>query len=115
MCIRDSYNPDRHQALSHTYLVDSLEDVTAAIGKPKFIATSAHTTETTWGYTDLRQEMERQGGDYLLLLGTGWGLTDDVMSRCDYRLRPIYGVGEYNHLSVRSAASIMLDRLLGEK
>ena len=59
--------------------------------------------------------MAQEGGDYLLVLGTGWGLTNEVMSACSYVLRPIYGAGEYNHLSVRSAASIMFDRLLGEQ
>ncbi|MGL5355525.1 MAG: RNA methyltransferase, partial [Cetobacterium sp.] len=28
---------------------------------------------------------------------------------------PIRGLADYNHLSVRSAVSIILDRLLGEK
>jgi len=31
----------------------------------------------------------------------------------DHRLAPIQGVSNYNHLSVRSAAAIILDRLLG--
>ena len=58
--------------------------------------------------------MENEGGNYLLLLGTGWGLTEEEMHTADFRLRPIYGTADYNHLSVRSAASIILDRLLGE-
>jgi len=37
------------------------------------------------------------------------------MKSTDYILEPIYGRGEYNHLSVRSAASIILDRLVGEE
>ncbi|MCK4696288.1 MAG: RNA methyltransferase, partial [Candidatus Cloacimonetes bacterium] len=32
-----------------------------------------------------------------------------------YILKPIKGVGNYNHLSVRSAAAIVLDRLTSEK
>jgi hypothetical protein len=36
------------------------------------------------------------------------------MEQADYILEPIYGPGEYNHLSVRSAVAIILDRLLGE-
>ncbi|MGI6066579.1 MAG: RNA methyltransferase, partial [Bacillota bacterium] len=59
--------------------------------------------------------MERQGGNYLLLFGTGWGLEESIIKATDYILKPVYGPGEYNHLSVRSAASIILDRLQGEK
>jgi hypothetical protein len=65
-------------------------------------------------HSHLRSLMEREGGNYLLLLGTGWGLAPQVMEQAEFRLRPIYGAGEYNHLSVRSAASIMLDKLVGE-
>jgi hypothetical protein len=48
---------------------------------------------------------------YLLLLGTGWGLSDDCFEAADFILEPIAGAGTYNHLSVRSAAAILLDRL----
>jgi hypothetical protein len=47
----------------------------------------------------------------MLVLGTGWGLTPEVLARVDDILEPISGSGDYNHLSVRSAAAIMLDRL----
>src|SRR6185369_1253610 len=50
---------------------------------------------------------------YLLLLGTGWGLTEECFATADLVLEPITGNGPYNHLSVRSAAAIMLDRLMG--
>ena len=36
------------------------------------------------------------------------------MKKFDYILEPVYGPGEYNHLSVRSAVAIILDRLAGE-
>ncbi len=114
------YNPDRQQALSLVELQDSLQAVQTAIYKQDsgplyMIATSAKTSSQTVGYRQMRQQMEQNGGNYLLLLGTGWGLTDELMAEADFCLRPIYGRGQYNHLSVRSAASIMLDRLLGEK
>jgi hypothetical protein len=50
---------------------------------------------------------------FLLLLGTGWGLTEECFESADLILEPIAGAGQYNHLSVRSAAAIMLDRLVG--
>jgi hypothetical protein len=51
----------------------------------------------------------------LLVLGTGWGLTDELLASCDVRLPPIRGVSDYNHLSVRSACAILLDRLYGDR
>jgi hypothetical protein len=35
------------------------------------------------------------------------------MQRGHYRLAPIEGFTDYNHLSVRAAAAIVFDRLLG--
>ena len=49
----------------------------------------------------------------LMLFGTGWGLSKEVLDIADHRLAPIQGASAYNHLSVRSAAAIILDRLLG--
>ncbi|HAX46903.1 MAG TPA: hypothetical protein DCX78_08785, partial [Nitrospina sp.] len=41
-----------------------------------------------------------------------WGLEKSILTEADYVLDPIDGVGEYNHLSVRAAVAIILDRLL---
>jgi hypothetical protein len=49
----------------------------------------------------------------LILLGTGFGLAPGARERTDLALEAIHGVGNYNHLSVRAAASIILDRLRG--
>jgi hypothetical protein len=49
----------------------------------------------------------------LLVFGTGWGLTDKVLKQVDFMLEPLHGIGNFNHLSVRSAVSIILDRLIG--
>jgi hypothetical protein len=56
-----------------------------------------------------------QGRPALLVLGTGWGLTDELLDGCDLRLPPVRGIGDYNHLSVRSACAIILDRLYGDR
>ena len=50
-----------------------------------------------------------------LIFGTAWGLDEEMMQQADYILDPIEAVGEsgYNHLSVRTAAAIILDRLIG--
>ncbi len=49
---------------------------------------------------------------HLLIFGTAWGLSKNLIKSANYRLEPITGITEYNHLSVRSAAAIILDRLL---
>jgi hypothetical protein len=59
--------------------------------------------------------MLKEGNPYLLLLGTAWGLSENLIAEADYVLEPIKGVSDYNHLSVRSAAAIIMDRLMGEK
>jgi hypothetical protein len=43
---------------------------------------------------------------------TGYGLADTVLEQADALLEPIRGRDGYNHLSVRSAAAILFDRLL---
>jgi hypothetical protein len=60
----------------------------------------------------MRKKM-RNGQPYALVFGTAWGLPDDFIEQADNILEPIKGSANYNHLSVRSAAAIILDRLLG--
>src|SRR5690606_16528271 len=48
----------------------------------------------------------------LVLFGTGYGLAPAALALADVVLTPIHGASDYNHLSVRSAAAIALDRLL---
>jgi hypothetical protein len=62
----------------------------------------------------VRRRIE-EGEAFLFLFGTGWGLAKEVTDQVDGFLPPILGGGDYNHLSVRSAVSIILDRLLGNR
>lgn len=114
------YNPDRHRALSAIRLTKSIEEAVADIEqqcgeKPQIIVTSAKPHANMTGYAQMREQIQQSNRPYLLMFGTGWGLTDELMGAADYVLRPIYGVDDYNHLSVRSAVSIILDRLFGER
>jgi hypothetical protein len=80
--------------------------------RPKIIGTSAK----PWGkleIRDLKLEIRNSPGPFLILFGTGWGMTDEILKKADAVLEPISGNSEYNHLSVRSATAIILDRLLG--
>jgi hypothetical protein len=112
------YNPTRAEALQRLWIVDSLttleNDITHRCGvPPRYIATDARRFPGSISYVALRQILREQDGVFLLLLGTGWGLTQELIMRCEYILTPIYGPTAYNHLPVRVAAGIMLDRLLG--
>jgi hypothetical protein len=55
-------------------------------------------------------------GPVLVLLGTGWGLVDSLIPSVSRVFTPIEGVtADWNHLSVRSAAAILLDRVFGRR
>jgi hypothetical protein len=60
-------------------------------------------------------DMARGSRPVLLVFGTAWGLAPEVMATADFRLAPIKGTGTYNHLAVRSAVSIILDRVLANR
>ena len=113
-----AYNPTRAEALENISLVDSLavavQDIKNRCGRtPYTIASDARKVPGNTAYGNMRDIVWGRDEAFLLLLGTGWGLTEDLMGTCDYILAPI-AVGErYNHLPVRVAAGIMLDRLLG--
>jgi len=82
--------------------------------RPSLVATSARPVEGVQrtSFSDLRDMLEKSSNSFLLLLGTGWGLAESVLSQSDYILQAVQGSADYNHLSVRSATAIMLHELL---
>lgn len=78
---------------------------------PLLIATSAKVCDKkTIDYQQGRMLIE-QHQSTILIFGTGYGLAPSIVDQADFLLEPIYGPDDYNHLSVRSAAAIILDRL----
>jgi hypothetical protein len=113
------YNPNRQDALGVLSISASLDEALMQIerrtGKlPKIIATSARDGDDRVSYSDMRAKITSSDDSYLLIFGTGWGMGPELMARADYILKPIYGPTPYNHLSVRAACAIILDRLLGK-
>jgi hypothetical protein len=113
-----AYNPDRKAALDIVKVCDTLAEATAdyqtGFTEPvRTVITGAAKRPDSISFQRFRQMLGDPESPFLLLLGTGWGLTEECFQHADYILDPIAGAGQYNHLSVRSAAAIMLDRLRG--
>jgi len=120
-------HPDRVEAVSLVRLVSTFEDVKAAIRAkhgqdPEVVLTDARPLPKSISYADYRRELEERrhsGGNpkpVVLVFGTGWGVSDTFYPEVHRILAPVYGPegnGGYNHLSVRSAVAIILDRLFG--
>ncbi len=112
-------NPDRAHALSKTHAIASIEESIKWIqahlsDKYEIVVTSAIAREQNTGYGEMRaliEAPESTDKTYLWLFGTGHGLADVVMEMADHTLAPLYGPTAYNHLSVRAAIAIILDRL----
>jgi hypothetical protein len=112
------YNQDRCQAFACLRLAASLEEavdtITCEYGqKPWIITTDARVYPQTTSFESLRRRFAASRDNYLIVFGTGWGLEKSLIEQADFILEPIRGRGDYNHLSVRSAAAIIIDRLLG--
>lgn len=113
--IAHGQRPDRDPArgtFDNLRWAGSLDDVVAALppGRRLVLATSAASADGSLSFEEVRAQ--RAGGtDVLLVIGKAWGLAPQVFSAVDARLCPIDGGHAYNHLSVRSAMAILVDRL----
>jgi hypothetical protein len=111
--------PDRGTALEVMRISPSLEDVYTELGGRAEIELWTTAANARFGpatsYQEARARLERSERPVLLLFGTGWGLAEDLVRGADLRLAPILGAegSTYNHLSVRAACAISLDRLRG--
>lgn len=121
------YHPDRHEAISLVRLARSFEEVKTVIQMEhqedvEVVLTDAQVLPNSVSYQAYRQELENPNrGDkpVILVFGTGWGVAQTFYSQVDRILEPVYGLKmsegktRYNHLSVRAAVAIILDRLFG--
>ncbi|SMF27062.1 tRNA (guanosine(37)-N1)-methyltransferase TrmD [Desulfovibrio gilichinskyi] len=109
-------NPDRAAALAKVSVMDSLIDVVEHIEsgtgkKPILVTTSAR------GAGNVTPSQVREmlyDNPVLLVFGTGHGLAPEILEMATGCLRPLRFMDGYNHLSVRSAVAITVDRLLGD-
>ncbi len=113
------YNPTRKEALLKTVVKNNLGEAVNEISeengkKPRVIVTGAKQAPQSIGYEALKKEL-KQGEPNLLVFGTGWGLEKNLVQNADHALLPIEGLNGFNHLPVRGAIAIILDRLLGQR
>ncbi|AXK60486.1 tRNA (guanosine(37)-N1)-methyltransferase TrmD [Candidatus Chromulinivorax destructor] len=117
--IGGDYNNKRHHAVLSVRLENELDDVIMAIEKkegkkPLIIGTSARQQDAQQAITYFDQEIVWQHDrPVLFLFGTGSGMSEKLLQRCDYMLPPLQSYYDFNHLSVRSAVAIILDKWLG--
>ncbi|PID29744.1 MAG: hypothetical protein CSB55_01240 [Candidatus Cloacimonadota bacterium] len=118
--LASGYNPDRAEAfktLRYAFTVDDAlnriknEDKTS----PVVVATTAAERNDQVDELEIKKIIKESDNPVFLLFGTGNGLTQEILDNSDFNLKPIKSSTSYNHLSVRSAVAIYLDRLLSVK
>lgn len=124
------YNPTRRDAMQLVELAHDLSEVAADIERtrgrsPRFVMTTAKSLPHRITFAQLgamiagMMRAQAAGGapgeEYCIVFGTGWGLHPSLAEDMDYVLEPISGLSDdYNHLSVRAASAIIVDRLVRE-
>jgi hypothetical protein len=112
-----TYNPTRQEALARTELAADLGEVVERIEaetgrRPVLAGTSARPVGDVVTFREMRRRIETNPQQpHVIVLGTGWGLHPDILAELDVMIEPIRGPVPWNHLSVRAAAGIILDRL----
>jgi len=113
------FNQHRVEALKTIVFTQTIEDTVQLIknqvhSDPIIITTTAKRRENQKDFAETKDIISQTKRPVLILFGTGNGLHDDIHDSADIVLQPIQHTGGYNHLSVRSAIAIVLDRLLAE-
>lgn len=120
-----TYHPDRAEAVSLVRLAYSFEAVKSAVvaehgENAEVVLTDARPIPMAISYSDYKRELAEPGRGkkpVILVFGTGWGVSELFYPEVHRILAPVYGPegrNGYNHLSVRAAVAIILDRLFGE-
>lgn len=117
---RREIHPNRAEALEIVEVVSDIDQALETIERreglrPLLAGTSAQENEGAVGFAEFRRILQREAAPALIVFGTSWGLAPEIARRADHWLVPLRGACEtdFNHLSVRSAAAVVLDRLLG--
>jgi hypothetical protein len=113
--------PDRKTALAIARTVVSLDEAYEAMGGRAnvevWVTAARSVTSAPIDSNAARGRLLGEGKPVLLLFGTGWGMARDVIDAADAVVEPIRASEDsgFNHLSVRAACAILLDRLCGAR
>jgi len=113
-----TYNPHRKAAIELIALASCLKEAIDKIRfmegeEPFVVATDADRQKENAVSFSATRTMIQNDRVVFLIFGTAWGLDQEVLRQSNAILEPVTGSGEYNHLSVRAASAIILDRLVG--
>jgi hypothetical protein len=114
-----AYNASRKEAFDRVCVQETfamfVADIEVLSGRrPRVVVTGAALTGNLISCEEMKRILDRDDHPCLIVCGTGWGLTKEIVDEADYALEAVRGWGsDYNHLSVRSAAAVILDRLFG--
>jgi len=117
--IGKKFNQTRTESTSILTIASTFEDVITAIQKSEGVAPIVITTSAREvpgaPVIDFYDQgfIWAQQRPVLFVFGTGQGLAPRIVEASDYLLPPVKGMTKYNHLSVRSAVAIILDRWMG--
>jgi hypothetical protein len=109
--------PDRVPPMRDLCVVSSLDEALEKSGPDSQLwVTSAQASGECLSHAAAREQLQAEGPPVVIAFGTGWGLADEVMRRANALLEPIRSprADGFNHLSVRAAAAIIFDRVLGQ-
>lgn len=113
------FNPSRKRSLQVVKPVGSIEEALLDWNKPEGIVVATHARPVegarALSFQDFKGDLFEKKKAGFVVFGTGYGLTDDFMRSCDGVLESLRGAPpeDFRHLSVRSAVSICLDRIMG--
>ncbi|MBQ7739498.1 MAG: tRNA (guanine(37)-N(1))-methyltransferase, partial [Desulfovibrionaceae bacterium] len=113
-------HPDRAYALSHVRPAKSLEEALSLATSELGIRPTGILSSASWpkkpklplvSAGEVKEILAKS--PVMVLLGTAQGLADEALDYCAAQMRPVRFLG-FNHLSVRSAAAILADRIVGD-
>lgn len=110
--------PHRKLAVGLAVLAPTLGDAYGGIADREGAEPFVVATTAKWdGETVPAERLFDMTGDrpVLLIFGTGYGLTEDIIMAADAVLEPIRGPGDFYHLPVRSAVAIYIDRIFNRR
>ncbi|MCE2452843.1 MAG: RNA methyltransferase [Nitrospinae bacterium] len=115
-------HPQRGETLEFLEVLPSLDALIEEVERtesrrPRLAATTARRAPGAVGYEELRGELKETDAPLVILFGTSWGLADEVLEMSEMVLCPVEAKADtgFNHLSVRGAAAIIVDRILGQR